>query len=254
MAQLRLDKYLADAGIGTRSQIKNYIKKGMVTHNDVIVTKPDIKINTEQDTICFQKTPVAISDYEYYLLNKPAGYVSATRDNTAPTVLDLLANPRKGVAPVGRLDKDTEGLLLLTNDGALSHKLLSPKYHIDKVYYAIVDGIMTPEDILAFQMGLEIGDDDLFTALPSILEIKHINIEEKQSIVHITIQEGKFHQVKRMVHAVGKEVTYLKRISFAGIHLPKDLKPGAYRTLTSEEVSYLKNLGTGKGATRTLTI
>ena len=239
MAQIRLDKYLADAGIGTRSQIKAYIRQQFVCINTLPASKPEQKINPDTDSITFQGQPVTLSKYEYYILNKPAGYVSATKDNTTPTVLELIHSSRKGLAPVGRLDKDTEGLLLITNDGALSHRLLSPKHHVDKVYYAIVDGIMTLEDVSLFANGLEIGDEDLQTALPAKLEIEHINIEENRSFVYITIQEGKFHQVKRMVQKVGKKVIYLKRISFGGLTLPEDLETGQSRPLTKEEYENL---------------
>lgn len=239
MAQFRIDKFLADAGIGTRTQIKGYIKKGMVQVNRNTVTRPEQKIDSNLDLICFNGEPVQMSDFEYYLLNKPSGYVSATKDNTAPTVLELIDSPRKDLFPVGRLDKDTEGLLLITNDGALSHKLLSPKHHVEKTYYAEIAGIMTQKDVEAFQEGLEIDDDDLKTALPALLEINDINVEKKSSKVLITITEGKYHQVKRMVHACGKEVTYLKRVSFGTLILPKDLTPGASRALTEKELESL---------------
>lgn len=242
MSTLRLDKYLADAGIGTRSEIKNYIKKGLVTINGEIVKKSDIKIHCEADTITFQNEPIQFAFFEYYILNKPAGYVSATKDNTAPTVLSLVESNHKDLFPVGRLDKDTEGLLLITNDGALSHKLLSPKRHVDKTYYAIVDGIITPDDVLAFQNGLEIGDEDLGIAMPAKLTILDINEQENMSTVHITIQEGKFHQVKRMVQAIGKRVTYLQRISFGPINLPEDLKLGEHRALTKDEIEMLQKI------------
>lgn len=163
MAQIRLDKYLADAGIGTRTEVKAFIKKGYVKINDTIAKKPDIKISPVTDTITFQNQPICISSYEYYILNKPQGYVSATKDNTAPTVLSLIKEGRKDLFPVGRLDKDTEGLLLITNDGELSHRLLSPKRHVNKTYYAITEGLMEEMDILSFQNGLKIGDEDLDT-------------------------------------------------------------------------------------------
>ena len=182
MALTRLDKYLADAGIGTRTEIKGYIKKGFVTINNEIAKKPDIKINTETANVHFQNEPVCISDYEYYILNKPAGYVSATKDNTAPTVLSLIDSKRKDLFPVGRLDKDTEGLLIITNDGELSHRLLSPKRHVDKTYFAIIDGIVTENDIATFKNGVYIGDADFDTALPAKLVIDTI---EDLSLIHI---------------------------------------------------------------------
>lgn len=242
MAQFRLDKYLADAGIGTRSQIKSYIKKGLVQVNQETILRAETKIDTNLDKICFNGQSIQISDYEYYLLNKPSGYVSATRDNTAPTVLDLIHSNRKDLFPVGRLDKDTEGLLLITNDGTLSHKLLSPKRHVNKTYYAEVMGIMTQQDAEAFENGLEIGDEDLQTALPAILEISEVDEINTISKVFITITEGKYHQVKRMVHACGKEVTYLKRVSFGTLNLPEDLALGSYRPLTEDELQVLLSL------------
>lgn len=242
MAQFRLDKYLADAGIGTRSDIKSYIRKGLVQVNHNTVLRPETKIDSAKDEICFKGEPIRMADLEYYLLNKPAGYVSATKDNTAPTVMELINSNRKDLFPVGRLDKDTEGLLLITNDGALSHKLLSPKKHVEKTYYAITNGIMNEADIHAFRQGLEIGDEDLKTALPAKLQIISTDEKEQRSEVLITITEGKFHQVKRMVHACGKEVTYLKRISFGTLSLPEELPSGAYRELTPEELQVLSSL------------
>lgn len=240
MSTFRLDKYLADAGIGTRSEVKNYIKNGFITINGEIAKKPDVKISPEADEIIFQNMPIRLSRFEYFILNKPAGYVSATKDNTAPTVLSLIESNRKDLFPVGRLDKDTEGLLLITNDGALSHKLLSPKRHVDKTYYATVEGIVTSEDILAFERGLEIGDEDLDVAMPAKLYIKHVDKEQNISQVEVTIQEGKFHQVKRMFQTVGKRVIYLKRIAFGPITLPEDLPSGTHRPLTEEELNMLQ--------------
>lgn len=241
MALLRIDKYLADAGIGTRSEIKTYIKKGFVQVNDSTVKKPDIKVDPDTDIIQFQNKTIRISSYEYYILNKPKGYVSATKDNTAPTVLSLIKEGRKDLFPVGRLDKDTEGLLLITNDGELSHKLLSPKKHVDKTYYAAIEGIVNEDDIKAFQNGLEIGDEDLKVALPAKLTILSTDTEKNLSYIEVTLQEGKFHQVKRMFQAVGKKVTYLKRISFGSLTLPEDLKLGEYRALTDDELATLKH-------------
>lgn len=243
MAILRIDKYLADAGIGTRSEIKNYIKKGNVCINNITANKPDIKIDTTKDIVTFQGKRIQVDDFEYHLLNKPAGYVSATKDNTAPTVISLINSHRSDLFPVGRLDKDTEGLLIITNDGELSHKLLSPRHHVDKTYYAIVEGKVDEQDIHQFENGLVIGDEDLHTALPARLKLTaEYNEKDNLSYVNITIQEGKFHQVKRMFQAVGKKVIYLKRIAFGTISLPLDLPVGASRRLTEEEVQLLKHL------------
>ena len=240
MATLRLDKYLADANIGTRTEVKNYIKKGFVTINGTITKKPDIKVNPDMDEIFFQGEQIQLTELEYYLLNKPAGYVSATKDNTAPTVLSLINSNRKDLFPVGRLDKDTEGLLLITNDGALSHRLLSPKRHVDKTYYAELEGIVTIDDITAFEKGLEIGDEDLEITMPAKLTILDTDATQNISSVQVTIQEGKFHQVKRMFQFVEKKVTYLKRISFGPITLPNNLALGKYRELTSQEIEMLQ--------------
>ncbi|MCM1179320.1 MAG: rRNA pseudouridine synthase [Clostridium sp.] len=241
MALMRIDKFLADAGIGTRSEIKKYIKKGSVQVNGMPIQKPDIKIETAKDSVTFQHQIIHLEEFEYYLLNKPAGYVSATTDHTAPTVLSLIESRRKDLFPVGRLDKDTEGLLLITNDGALSHRLLSPKYHVDKTYYAIVEGNVNEQDIHLFSQGLVVGDADLHTALPAKLSIvADYNAEENLSYVNITIQEGKFHQIKRMFQTVGKKVIYLKRISFGTLTLPEDLPCGRYRRVTEEELELLK--------------
>lgn len=239
MSVFRLDKYLADAGLGTRSEVKAYIKKGLVKVNDLTVKKPDVKVNQETDTVQFQGKTISSAAYEYYLLNKPAGYVSATKDNTAPTVLSLIESPRKDLFPVGRLDKDTEGLLLITNDGSLSHRLLSPKSHVDKTYYAVVEGIVDSTDVAAFKQGVNIGDADLNIAMPAILSILDTEPDKNLSYINVTIHEGKFHQVKRMFQAVGKRVIYLKRTGFGCLTLPEDLASGAYRRLTEEEIDGL---------------
>lgn len=240
MPILRLDKYLADAGIGTRSEIKHYIKQGVVLINGQKATRPDIKINPASEHITFKNQPIHIEEFEYYILNKPSGYVSAVKDNTAPTVLSLIDSHRTGLFPVGRLDKDTEGLMLITNNGQLSHYLLSPKYHVDKTYYAIVEGNVTQANILSFKQGLYIGDEDLQIALPAKLSIvKPYQAATNQSFVEITICEGKFHQVKRMFHAIGKNVQYLKRLQMGSLKLPDDLPTGASRPLTAEEKNLL---------------
>lgn len=241
MALFRLDKYLADAGIGTRSQIKAFIKKGLVTVNRETAKKPDIKINPDMDIISYQGNIIQLSEFEYYLLNKPQGYVSATKDPAFPTVVSLTGSSRKDLFPVGRLDKDTEGLLLITNDGALAHRLLSPKKHVDKTYYAIVEGIVDEKDVALFKDGLQIGEEDLDVAMPATLSILETNPKKNLSYINVTIQEGKFHQVKRMFQAVGKQVVYLQRISFGGLSLPEDLAPGDCRKLTEEELAILKS-------------
>ena len=241
MSFYRLDKYLADAGIGTRKEVKTYIKKGFIRVNGSIASKPDLKIDSQIDNIYYGSQKVCLLTFEYYILNKPADYVSATKDNTAPTVLSLIHGGRKDLFPVGRLDKDTEGLLLITNDGNLAHKLLSPKHHVNKTYYAVIEGIIDETDIMAFQNGLEIGDDDLKVALPAELKLcQEPDFEKNLSYIEVTIQEGKFHQIKRMFQAVGKKVIYLRRIHFGCLSLPSDLLPGQYRQLTDTEIKNLR--------------
>ena len=242
MSLFRLDKYLADAGIGTRSEVKSYIKKGLVRVNSITIKQPDTKINSETDCIEYNNQPICMETLEYYILNKPAGYVSATKDNTAPTVLSLIESSRKDLFPVGRLDKDTEGLLLITNDGDLAHHLLSPKRHVDKTYSAVIEGNVTSDDITIFKNGVVIGAEDLNIALPADLTITApYDAEKNLSYIEVTIQEGKFHQVKRMFQAVNKKVLSLKRIQFGSLSLPNDLEPGSFRKLTSSEVEALRN-------------
>ena len=228
---LWLDKYLADAGVGTRSQVKQMIRKGQIAINGETVKKPDQKVDGEKDKIEVMGKEIRYQKYRYLLLHKPSGYVSATEDKKEQTVLSLLPEElRKDLFPVGRLDKDTEGLLLLTNDGALAHRLLSPKKHVDKTYYARVQGRVTDEDQAAFLQGVDIGDEK--DTMPAQLEILEA---AEESRILLTIQEGRFHQVKRMFEARGKKVVYLKRISMGPLALEEGLKPGNYRELTEEE-------------------
>ena len=229
---IRLDKFLADAGIGTRSEVKQMIRKKLVTVNGFPASGPDQKINETSDTVCANGKAVSSRGLVYYLLHKPAGYVSATKDNLFPTVMELVP---KGddLFPVGRLDKDTEGFLLITNDGELAHRLLSPRRHVDKTYLAILDKPAEDSDVEKFEAGVDIGDGDL--TLPAKLQI----LPDNQAL--LTIHEGRFHQVKRMFHAVGKEVVYLKRMSMGPMRLPEDLKRGEYLELQEHEVNLLRD-------------
>lgn len=237
--KLRIDKYLSDMGIGTRNEIKNYIKKKFVTINGNIVKASSEKADTTEDIVCFNGKEILYVDFEYYILNKPAGVISATEDKNTKTVIELITDrKRDDLFPVGRLDKDTEGLLIITNDGELAHNLLSPKKHVDKTYYVETDGLLKPEFVDAFKEGLEISED--FTTLPSKLEI--IEADNTGSKAYLTIREGKFHQVKRMMEAVGNTVTYLKRLSMGSLSLPSELKVGEYRALTEKEIEELKGL------------
>lgn len=235
---MRLDKYLADMGIGTRSEVKQYIRKKQVTVNGAFPTGAQQKVEPGQDQVFFRGEPVSYARYEYFMLNKPGGCVSAVTDRDCPTVLDLIEEKsRRDLFPAGRLDKDTEGLLLITNDGMLSHNLLAPGKHIPKTYYARISGEVTKEDVANFAAGMDIGEKK--DTLPARLMI--LSCEDGLSEIELTITEGKFHQVKRMFEAVGKEVVYLKRISMGGLKLDDSLKPGEYRALTEEEIAIIKS-------------
>lgn len=232
---LRLDKFLADMNTGTRSELKKAIRAGRVKVNDLVVKKPEEKVDPEKDTVTYDGQVVRYSEYEYWMLHKPAGVVSATQDKKQSTVLDLLPEgARKDLFPVGRLDKDTEGLLLITNDGDLTHRLLAPGKHVDKCYYAKIDGRVTEEDVQKFAEGMDIGDEKL--TMPSRLKILR---SDMISEIQITIQEGRFHQIKRMFEAVDKEVVYLKRLSMGSLVLDESLPIGEARKLTDKELEEL---------------
>ena len=234
---MRLDKFLTEMGLGTRSEVKKLLKTKQVTVNGVVVTKPETKINPQTDVVCYRGERIAYCEYEYYLFHKPAGCVTATEDKIHKTVMDYLTDTvRSDLFPVGRLDIDTEGLLLITNDGALAHDLLSPTKHVEKTYYALIDGKVTEEDVNLFKNGVDIGEEKL--TKPGKLRILESNLQSK---IELTITEGKFHQVKRMFEAVGKKVLYLKRISMGPLILPDDLQPGEYRKLTEEELESLRH-------------
>lgn len=232
---MRLDKYLADMGIGTRTEVKKLIRQGKICVDGVTVKAPEVKIDAEKNQVTCNGKPVAYETFEYYMLNKPAGVVSATTDVKDKTVIDLIeTKKRKDLFPVGRLDKDTEGLLLITNDGELAHRLLAPKKHVDKVYYAKVEGVVTEEDQQVFSEGVSLGNGEM--AKPAKLEIL---VSDSVSEIRLTIQEGKFHQVKRMFESVGKKVIYLKRLSMGTLVLDEALALGEYRKLTEEELKAL---------------
>ena len=238
---MRIDKYLADQGMGTRNEIKKALKEGLVTVNGETVTKAGTHVS-EEDTVMWDGMEISYQKYVYFMLNKPAGIISASDDDREPTVVDLISEPkRRDLFPVGRLDRDTEGLLLITNDGALSHRLLSPKHHVDKVYFVKVSGILTGSDVDLFRDGLVLTDG--LECLPADLEILSVSEDEYTSDAEITIREGKFHQVKRMFSSIGAEVIYLKRLSMGPLTLDPDLEPGEYRRLTSEELESLELQG-----------
>ena len=311
---MRLDKFLADMGVGSRSDLKKAIRKSLVTVNGAVEKDPGAQVSAE-DRIYFDGAEIRYAEQQYYMLHKPAGVLSASEDRRQTTVVDLIrdaastdasaanasaadhhaagghddgsivrstedARVRKDLFPVGRLDKDTEGLLIITNDGPLAHQLLVPKHHIDKTYYAIVTGTITEDDQRAFTRGIRY--DEKLTALPATLRVlstgktvadlrralgftatserllrtrlagpAFVGAEEPADItddtlvseVEITIQEGKFHQIKKMVKALpgGKEILYLRRITMGALRLDPALAPGEFRKLRQEEIKILKD-------------
>lgn len=226
---VRLDKFLSHMGYGTRNEVKNIIKNGWVTIEGKTIKKADFQVKEDQ-TVYVDDVPVSYVRYEYYILNKPIGYVSATEDNVYPTVMELIPSIRNDLYPVGRLDLDTEGLLLVCNDGQLTHELLSPKKHVLKKYYVEFEGSLPENAIDIFAQPMDLDD---FVTKPSQLEVLD------QDKAYLTISEGKFHQVKRMFQKVGCEVTYLQRVCFGPLEL-KDLEIGQARALTPEEIELLK--------------
>lgn len=232
---LRLDRYLAEMGAGSRQEVKKYIRKGKVKVNGDTVRNPEQKVDEFRDRICLDEKEIAYASFEYFMLNKPAGVVSATEDRREKTVLDLIqSKKRKDLFPVGRLDKDTEGLLLITNDGMLAHRLLSPGKHVDKTYFVRVQGRVTEKEVELFGKRVNIGTSEkpewTMPAELTVLESGEI------SEVRLTIQEGKYHQIKRMFQAVDMKVLYLKRERMGLLKLDLSLEPGQYRALTQEEI------------------
>ena len=248
---IRLDKYVAESAGITRKDAKTALQKGRVRVNGEVCKNGDSKVSPEDDVTLDGKS-LAAEEFLYLMLHKPAGVVSATEDGRDKTVLDLVKEQsaetpeeagesgyflgKREVFPVGRLDKDTEGLLLLTDDGELAHRLLSPKKHVDKVYFARLDGEVPEDAAERFAEGIQVGQD--YRALPAKLEV--LSVEDGVSEVHITLREGKFHQVKRMCHEIGCEVVYLKRISMGNLVLDDKLQPGECRKLTAEELVMIK--------------
>lgn len=241
--EIRLDKFLADMGKGTRSQLKEAARKGRIRVNGEVVKKPDMKVKIPEDTVVFDGIPVSYVTMEYYMLNKPQGVVSATEDNRYRTVIDLIDEKnRKDLFPVGRLDIDTEGLLIITNDGPLAHRMLAPKKHVDKIYYALCEGHVPDSAVSEFADGILLPDG--LKCLPAVLKILERTEEEGKPVtkVELTIREGKFHQVKRMMEAAGCPVRFLKRLAMGPIVLDGSLAPGGYRPLTDQELEILNQL------------
>ena len=262
---MRLDKFLTEMNLGSRSQVKTYLRQGSVTVNGEVTTQPETQIRENEDLVTFQGNILRYHKFEYYMMNKPAGVLSATKDGDTKTVLDLLpANRKRDLSPAGRLDKDTEGLLLLTNDGELAHRLLSPKKHVSKTYLARIAHFLSSEDILRLESGIDLGEDGI-TMPAHVTELREapewnesanasrefgreLSATESETVpsgagevwIHLTIHEGKYHQVKRMLQAVGNEVLYLKRIRFGALSLDPSLAPGEYRELRPEELESLR--------------
>ena len=239
MEKKRLDKIIASTGKWSRKEVKNLIRHGQVLVDGLPAAGPEEKADPEAAEIVVNGERLTYQRYTWIMLNKPAGYLSATEDGRGKTVLDLLAQElrRQGLFPVGRLDKDTEGLLLLTNEGGLAHDLLSPRHHVDKVYYARVAGHLTEEDCQAFAAGMTL--DDGLVCQSAVLDILSAG---EESEAHVTLREGKFHQVKRMLAYRGKPVLYLERVKMGNLTLDPDLPRGEYRFLTAEEVENLRSL------------
>ena len=233
MGKIRLDKYLADSGFWSRKEAKELLKQGRVRLGEVVEKDASAKVDLEADRVFVDGNPVGWAKFHYVMLNKPAGVLTATEDRHQKTVLDLLPPEYSDLFPVGRLDKDTTGLLLLTDDGELAHRLLSPKWHVDKVYLAQIDGVADESDVLAFRQGMTLGDSTV--CLPAGLE------PLEPGWCKVTIREGKYHQVKRMLAQRGKPVLKLHRLSMGSVCLDNSLKSGEYRQLTKEEVAFLEN-------------
>ncbi|ANU12668.1 Ribosomal small subunit pseudouridine synthase A [Planococcus halocryophilus Or1] len=235
---MRLDKYLSNMGYGSRKEVKVLLKSKAVEVNGEIVRDPKVHVKEHADHVSVGGEAVTYTEFIYLLMNKPQGVISATEDKYDKTVIDLLGEDEQHFEPfpVGRLDKDTEGFLLITNDGKLAHELLSPKKHVDKTYFAHVEGVVTEEDAEVFRKGVTL--DDGYVTKPASLNILE---SAAMSKIELTITEGKFHQVKRMFESVGKHVVYLKRLSMGPLSLDPELELGEYRHLTEEELTSLKN-------------
>ena len=237
---MRLDKFLANSGIGTRKEVKEILKKKKISVNGIFVKDGKIHIDEKKDVIKYENEVISYKPFVYIMMNKPAGVISATEDSHHKTVIDLLNNKYRtyDVFPIGRLDIDTEGLLLLTNDGILSHNLLSPKKHVDKKYYVKIAKPLSENDVKTLENGIKLEEN--FVTKKANVEIISEDLESNSYQVYITICEGKFHQVKRMFKAVDNEVLYLKRIKMGNLLLDQNLKLGEYRELTEKELDELK--------------
>lgn len=234
---MRLDQYIARMGGLSRKEAKKEVERGNVKVNGAVIRSPKAHIDPDQSDVRLNDTALSYEPYVYYMLNKPAGYVCSTDDPKDPTVLGLVDRKGRALFPAGRLDKDTEGFVLLTDDGAFAHRMLSPARHVDKTYLAIAAGVVTDEDIQAFREGIDIGDDT--PTRPARMERLDAG-DGPVCLVLLTLTEGRYHQIKRMMAAIGKPVVYLKRIAIGGVYLDTALAPGAYRHLTGEEVERIE--------------
>ncbi|MDO4788718.1 MAG: pseudouridine synthase [Johnsonella sp.] len=237
MGSMRLDKLLGELSLGSRKELKKLIEGGRISVNGESILKSNLKVDPERDRICLDGKEISYLSHEYIMLNKPAGYVSARSDKEHRTVMELVSSRRKDLFPLGRLDLDTEGLLLISNDGRLAHDLLSPSKHVDKTYYVRVDKALGEEEVERMGEGISLNGE--YTTKPAKLEI--LSSSARESEARITITEGKFHQVKRMFQALGIKVLYLKRIGFGGLWLDEEeLAPGESRSLSLEEIDILR--------------
>ncbi len=234
---MRLDRVLSNSGFGSRSEIRKLAKEGLIRVDGSTVKETSMHVDPDNSRIEIGGTLLNYRRFIYIMMNKPAGVISATVDNKHKTAIDLLPEEFScfGLFPAGRLDIDTEGMLLLTNDGQMAHELLSPRKHVDKRYYALIEGEVMDEDVKRFIEGIVL--DDGYKTMPAELEIIKSGTHSE---IELTLHEGKFHQVKRMFEATGKKVIYLKRTRMGGLHLDDTLKPGECRELTTEEVALLK--------------
>lgn len=237
MPVLRLDRMLSGQGIGTRREIKKALSGGCVTVRGKVVSNPSMKIDTDKDEVCVDGKPLFYREHIYIMMNKPSGVISASDDPREKTVIDLLPRElhRPGLFPAGRLDRDTEGFLLITDDGLFAHNILSPKKHVEKEYFVVIDSPLTQKQTDSFRKGVVI--DGGITCLPAMLKVPDDASGGKNVIV--TIHEGKYHQIKRMFEALGREVLYLKRTAMGGLSLDPSLKPGAAREISDEELKLI---------------
>ena len=241
MAKMRIDKLLSNMGYGSRREIKSDLKMGKITVNGITAKDPSSMIDTESDKVMYLDDLVEYREFVYIMMNKPQGVISATEDSREETVIDLLPDSYKAFSPfpVGRLDKDTEGLLIITNNGKMAHNMLSPKKHVKKLYYAHVSGKgLTQKDVLDFSRGIFLNEDN-YKCLPA--ELKILDSKENESTCEVIIEEGKYHQVKRMFEASGRTVTFIKRISMGPIELDSNIAPGDFRELNDREMELLEN-------------